>query len=127
MSGVAACQSHEVFSTENEFPSVFFSMQKRHLPSDEFRLLPTAPGPPSAVPVSGAGRDGKDADSRTTGNRIEKGRLVTLYMQLKSVYFLGGKNLTLLCVRLHIFARHGCRLFKCTVVWSQMKRGPKLM
>lgn len=25
------------------------------------------------------------------------------------------------------FAWHGCRLFKCTVVWSQMKRGPKLM
>lgn len=25
------------------------------------------------------------------------------------------------------FALRGRRLFKCTVVWSQMKRGPKLM
>lgn len=52
-------------------------MQKRHLPTDEFRLLPAAPSPPSAVPVSGAGGDGEDANSRTPGNRVEKGRLIT--------------------------------------------------
>lgn len=102
-------------------------LQEWDLSPDELCLVLASPCPPSSVFVPGAGWDGEDADSWAPGDRNQEGSTQDNSKDWRHFELFDWIKHVLRHTNAHTRTFLGCRLFRCIVIWSQMKKGPKLM